>query len=213
VKPLLGDLCEFMDRDDIPPVAQAAIAHAQFETIHPFGDGNGRVGRCLIHVLFQRRDLAPRYVPPISLVLGANKNAYIAGLEGFRAGKAEDWIVQFARAVELAAERAREFSAEVTALQGEWRQRLGSVRRDAAVLPLIEILPKYPVITAAVAEQEIHRSRPATIAGLARLEEIKALTRHRNQKLGDSWEAKRLFGLLERFEEAVQTSDGQVKAD
>jgi fido (protein-threonine AMPylation protein) len=208
VKPLLGDLCEFMDRDDIPPVAQAAIAHAQFETIHPFGDGNGRVGRCLIHVLFRRRGLAPRYVPPISLVLGADKDAYIAGLEEFRAGKVEEWIVQFARAVELAAGRARGFSAEVSALQGEWRRRLGPVRRDAAVLPLIEILPKYPVITAAVAEQEIHRSRPATIAALARLEEIKAVTRHRNQKLGDSWEAKRLFGLLEGFEEAVQTSSG-----
>jgi Fic family protein len=206
VKPLLGDLCKFMDRDDLPAVAQAAIAHAQFETIHPFGDGNGRVGRCLIHVLFRRRGLAPRYVPPISLVLGADKDAYIAGLEEFRAGKEEEWIVQFARAVELAAERAREFSTKVTDLQGKWRQQLGSVRRDAAVLPLIEILPKYPVITAAVAEQEISRSRPATIAALARLEEIKALKRHRNQKLGDSWEANRLFGLLEDFEEAVQAA-------
>lgn len=210
VKPLLGDLCKFMDRDDLPPVAQAAIAHAQFETIHPFGDGNGRVGRCLIHVLFRRRGLAPRYVPPISLVLGANRDAYIAGLEELRAGKEEEWIVQFARAVELAAERAREFSTEVTDLQEKWRQQLGSVRRDAAVLPLIEILPKYPVISAAMAEQEIHRSRPATIAALARLEEIKAVARHRNQKLGDSWEAKRLFELLERFEQAVQTSDGQA---
>jgi Fic family protein len=213
VKPLLADLCQFMNRDDVPAVAQAAIAHAQFETIHPFGDGNGRVGRCLIHVLFRRRGLAPRYVPPISLVLGANKNAYIAGLEGFRAGKEEEWIVQFARAVELAAERARDFSSQVIALQEKWRRQLGSVRRDAAVLPLIEILPKYPVITAAVAEQDIRRSRPATIAGLARLEEIKAVTRHRNQKLGDSWEAKQLFRLLDRFEEAVQTSGGQVKAD
>ena len=206
VKPLLSDLCEFMGRDDIPPVAQAAIAHAQFETIHPFGDGNGRVGRCLIHILFRRRGLTPRYVPPVSLVLGANKDAYIAGLEVFRAGKGEEWIVQFARAVELAAERATEFSTKVTTLQGEWRQQLGSVRRDAAVLPLIEILPKYPVISAAVAEQEINRSRPATIAALARLEEIKAVTRHRNQKLGDSWEAKKLFGLLEDFEEAVQAA-------
>jgi Fic family protein len=211
VKPLLGDLCEFMDREDVPPVAQAAIAHAQFETIHPFGDGNGRVGRCLIHVLFRRRRLAPRYVPPISLVLGANKDAYIAGLEEFRRGKVEQWIIQFAWAVELAAERAGEFSSKVAALQEEWRRKLGSVRRDAAVLPLIEILPKHPVITAAVAEQEIDRSRPATIAALARLEEIKAVTRHRNQKLGDSWEAKGLFESLESFEEAVQTSGRQSR--
>jgi Fic family protein len=211
VKPLLADLCQFMNRDDLPPVAQAAIAHAQFETIHPFGDGNGRVGRCLIHVLLRRRGLAPRYVPPISLVLGADKDAYVAGLEGFRAGEQDGWIVQFARAVELAAERARDFSSQVTALQGRWREKLGTVRRDAAVLPLIEILPKYPVVTAAVAEREIKRSRPATIAGLARLEEIKALTRHRNQKLGDSWEAKQLFRLLDRFEEAVQSSGGGIR--
>jgi Fic family protein len=211
VKPLLADLCQFMNRDDVPAVAQAAIAHAQFETIHPFGDGNGRVGRCLIHVLLRRRALAPCYVPPISLVLGAEKDAYIAGLEAFRAGEEEEWIVQFARAVELAAERARDFSSQVIALQEKWREQLGTVRRDAAVLPLIEILPKYPVITAAAAEQDIKRSRPATIAGLARLEEIKALTRHRNQKLGDSWEAKQLFRLLDRFEEAVQTSGGGIR--
>lgn len=213
VKPLLADLCRFMNRDDIPSVAQAAIAHAQFETIHPFGDGNGRVGRCLIHVLFRRRGLAPRYVPPISLVLGANKDAYIAGLEGFRAGDEEEWIVQFARAVELAAEQARDFSSQVIALQERWREQLGTVRRDAAVLSLIEILPKYPVITAAAAEQEIKRSRPATIAGLARLEEIQALTRHRNQKLGDSWEAKQLFRQLDRFEEAVVTSGGALREE
>jgi Fic family protein len=206
VEPLLDDLCRFMNRDDVPAVAQAAIAHAQFETIHPFGDGNGRVGRCLIHVLFRRRGLAPWYAPPISLVLGANKDAYIAGLEAFRAGEEEQWIVQFARAVEAAAERASEFSAAVVALQEKWREQLGSVRRDAAVLPLIEILPKYPVITAAVAEEELGRSRPATIAALARLEEIKALTRHRNQKLGDSWEAKQLFKLLGGFEEFAQLS-------
>lgn len=206
VLPLLEDLCEFMNRDDISPISQAAIAHAQFELIHPFGDGNGRVGRCLIHVLSRRRKIAPRYVPPISLVLGADKDAYVAGLQAFRAGKTDQWVGQFAHAVEAAASRARDFSADVATLQDEWRQRLGSVRSDAAVLGLIDALPKYPIVTAAVAEREIGRSRPATIGGLARLEEIGALTRHRNQKRGDSWEAKDLFRLLTRFEDAVRES-------
>jgi Fic family protein len=200
VRPLLGDLCEFMNRDDLSPILQAAIAHSQFELIHPFGDGNGRVGRCLIHVLFRRRGIAPRYVPPISLVLGANKDAYIAGLRAFRAGKTDQWVAQFARAVETAATQARTFSAEVAGLQDHWREQIGSVRRDAAVLSLIDLLPKYPVITAAVAEKEIGRSRPATIAGLAQLEGIGVLKRHRNQKKGDGWEAKDLFDLLDRFE-------------
>ena len=204
VRPLLDDLCRFMNRDDVPPLQQAAVAHAQFELIHPFGDGNGRVGRCLVHVLLRRRGVAPRYVPPISLVLGANKDAYIAGLQDFRTGHVDRWVKQFARAVEIAAARARVFSADVKSLQDEWRESLGSIRSDAAVLPLIEVLPKYPVITAAVGETEIGRSRPATIGALARLEEAGALTRHRNQRKGDSWEAKGLFRLLERFEESAR---------
>jgi Fic family protein len=206
VRPLLDDLCEFMNRDDISPIPQAAIAHAQFELIHPFGDGNGRVGRCLIHVLFRRRGIALRYVPPISLVLGANKDAYIAGLQSFRTGDIDGWVQQFARAVEVAAERAREFSAEVAALQAKWRELVQPVRSDAAVLPLIDLLPRYPVITAAVAERELDRSRPATINALSRLREVGALKRHRNQKKGDSWEAKELFRLLANFEESVRSS-------
>lgn len=208
VRPLLEDLCEFMNRDDISPVAQAAIAHAQFETIHPFGDGNGRVGRCLIQVIFRRRRLSPRYIPPVSIVLGANKDAYIAGLVGFREGNVDGWVRQFARAVEVAAERAGSFSQAVAALQGDWRERLGRVRGDAAVLPIIAALPKYPVITAAVAETEVDRTRPAVINALAQLEAIGALTRHRNQKKGDSWEAKELFKLLDEFEKAVRQPAG-----
>jgi Fic family protein len=204
VKPLLRDLCRFMNRDDISPIAQAAIAHAQFELIHPFGDGNGRAGRCLIHVLLRRRRVAPLYVPPISLVLAANKDAYIAGLEAFRKGRVDSWVKQFARAVELAAARAKEFSAAVAALQESWRQLVRPARSDSAVFPLIDVLPKYPVITAAVAEKEIGRSRPVTIDALARLDSVEVLKRRRNQRKGDSWEAAELFELLGEFEVAVR---------
>ncbi|MBN9622441.1 MAG: Fic family protein [Actinobacteria bacterium] len=204
VRPLLEDLCTFMDRDDLSPVAQAAIAHAQFETIHPFGEGNGRVGRALIQVIFRRREVAPRCIPPVSIVLGANKDAYISGLESLREGEVDAWVRQFARAVETAAEQALSFSESVAALQVKWRERLGRVRSDAAVLPLIEQLPRFPVITAAVAEKQIGRSRPVTIEALGRLESIGVLTRHRNQKKGDSWEAKGLFRLLDKFEAAAR---------
>jgi Fic family protein len=197
---LLDDLCEFMSRDDIAPVAQAAIAHAQFETIHPFGDGNGRVGRCLIQVLFRRRGLAPRLLSPISIVLGSNKDAYIAGLEAFRTGAVDDWVRYFAEATESAALHSRELSEEVEAIQGDWRMGLQPVRSDAAALALIDLLPRYPIVTAAAAEGEIDRSRRATITGLERLADAGVLTRHRNQKKGDSWEAKDLFALLDEFE-------------
>jgi Fic family protein len=200
VRGLLDDLCEFMNRDDLSPVAQAAIAHAQFETIHPFGDGNGRVGRCLIQVLFRRRGLAPRILSPISIVLGSNKDAYISGLEAFRAGAVDDWVRYFADATEVAALHSRELSEEVEAIQGDWRTALQPVRADSAALALIDLLPRYPIVTAAAAESEIGRSRRATITGLERLADAEILTRHRNQKKGDSWEAKDLFALLDEFE-------------
>ena len=204
VPELIEDLCRFMNRDDLPPIPQAAISHAQFELIHPFGDGNGRVGRCLIHVLFRRRSLAPRYVPPLSLVLGANKDAYIAGLQEFRDGKTDQWVRQFARSTEIAADKARQFSTQIAQLQERWLAQLGSIRKDAASRSLIDVLPKYPIITAAVAQKEIERSKPATINALAQLESAGVLTRHRNQRKGDSWESKELFALLNQFEDAVR---------
>jgi Fic family protein len=96
VRPLLKDLCAFIEREDVPILAQAAIAHAQFETIHPFGDGNGRVGRCLIHVVLRRRELAPRYVPPISLILAARVKQYVGGLILYREGQTNEWTRFFA---------------------------------------------------------------------------------------------------------------------
>ncbi|HEX3361089.1 MAG TPA: Fic family protein [Solirubrobacterales bacterium] len=203
---LLDDLCQFMDRDDLSPVAQAAIAHAQFELIHPFGDGNGRVGRCLIQVLLRRRGLAPRFLPPISIVLGSGKDVYISGIDAFRTGAVDQWGAYFARATESAALGSREFSEEVADLQGDWRAVLQPVRSDSAALALIDLLPRFPILTAAAAEDEIDRSRRATITGLERLADAGILTRHRNQKKGDSWEAKDLFALLDEFERRVGRS-------
>lgn len=205
VRPLVEDLCKFMNRDDLSPVAQAAIAHAQFELIHPFADGNGRVGRCLIHVLFRRREISTRYVPPVSLVLGANKDAYIAGIQNFRADKVDRWVEQFALAVESASGHAKGFSAKVADLQAEWLERAEPLRADATARQIIEYLPSFPFITAAIVEKLTGRSRVAAIDGLERLSKAGVLTRHRNQRKGDSWEAKELFTVLDRFEKAVKT--------
>src|SRR6478752_6198560 len=112
VPALMADLVAFLDRDDLPPLAQAALAHAQFETIHPFVDGNGRTGRALIHIVLRRRGLAPRVVPPISLVLATLSDDYVHGLTetryepgttAERAGAALNaWIAFFAAATERA---------------------------------------------------------------------------------------------------------------
>jgi hypothetical protein len=77
--------------------------------------------------------------------------------------------------------------------------------RAGSTAPLIvDRLPSFPFITAAIVEDLTDRSRPAAINGLNHLEQAGILTRHRNQKKGDSWEAKELFSLLDKFEAAVK---------
>src|SRR5690606_1609012 len=80
VPDLLDDLCRAVDEHTLPPLVQAAVVHAQFETIHPFEDGNGRTGRALVQVVLRRRGLSPSFVPPISVVLARHREAYIEGL-------------------------------------------------------------------------------------------------------------------------------------
>lgn len=209
VRGLVDDLCAFMNRDDISPVAQAAIAHAQFETIHPFGDGNGRVGRCLIHTLLRRSGAAPIYVPPVSLVLVTDKDAYIAGLGDFRRDDVDRWVVRFSQAVEDSAEMAREYSRRATDLKAEWIERAEPMRTDATARAIVDHLPSFPIITAAITEELTGRSRVAAINGLEHLRQAGVLTRHRNQKKGDSWEAKELFAILENFEPGLRGGSTQ----
>jgi Fic family protein len=112
---LLDDLCDFCNDDSLPAVAQAAIAHAQFETIHPFVDGNGRTGRALIQLVLRRRGKALRMVPPISLVLATWSDEYVAALNGtryvgeFGSAAAHEgrnrWIALFAAACRRSAAR------------------------------------------------------------------------------------------------------------
>ena len=146
VLPLLEDLVAFVARDDLPAVAQAAVAHAQFETIHPFIDGNGRVGRALIHVVLRRRGVAARFVPPVSIVLAARPTAYVEGLTAFREGRVAEWIGSFSEAAGRAAAASIELADQVAALQGEWRERAGRPRAGSAASKLIALLPALPVL-------------------------------------------------------------------
>jgi Fic family protein len=204
VAPLLDDLVRFSDGEELPPLVQAAIAHAQFETIHPFADGNGRTGRALIHVILRRRGLAPAYVPPISVVLARARDRYIAGLEAFRQGATDVWLERFAAAAAEAALLAAAYLDAVEALQETWRTdvaALGAPRADSAVWDVIDLLPAHPVITVATGSAASGRSRPAVNAAAAVLEAAGVLLPLGQGKRNRSWEARGLLDLLEALEE------------
>ncbi len=205
VKDLMSDLVAFMNRTDLPPVVQAAIAHAQFETIHPFADGNGRVGRALIHVVLRRRGLAPRYVPPVSLVLAADAKAYVAGLTAFREDRPADWILLFARAIERAAAKASELALRLAELQEKWRERAGRPRRHSSAEALIVELPAHPIVTVATAQNFLGRSKQAVNEAIGALAERGVLHSITLSKRNRAWEARELFDLINDVERELAT--------
>jgi Fic family protein len=205
VPDLMDDLVAFMNRTDLPPVVQAAIAHAQFETVHPFADGNGRVGRALIHVVLRRRGLAPRYVPPISLVLAADARAYVGGLTAFREDRPADWLLLFAQAIERAAAKASELALRLAELQEKWRERAGRPRRHSSAEALIVELPAHPIVTIATAQKLLGRSKQAVNEAIAVLAEKGVLHPVTLAKRNRAWEARDLFDLINDVERELAT--------
>lgn len=209
VEGLLLDLCEFCNDDSLPPLVQAGMAHAQFETIHPFDDGNGRTGRALIQVILRRRKLAPAFVPPISVVLAATKDRYIKGLTLYRTDQLGDWLETFASAAAKAATLAADYVSRVEELQAQWRSQLHesvSPRSDAAAWSVIDHLPVHPVISVGVGVAVTGRTRPAVRNAIADLVEARVLIPVTKSAKNRSWEAVGLLSLIERFESARETS-------
>ncbi len=168
VPALLDDLAAYLSGATHAPIVQAALVHAQFETIHPFTDGNGRVGRALIHTVLTRRGLTVNAVVPVSLVLATFRDKYIDGLTSYRydapptsaaAHEARaSWLTFFATSMLQAAERAEILRDEIAALRERWaaqveahrsdtgRQR--QLRSDSALVQILADLPSTPVLTA-----------------------------------------------------------------
>lgn len=203
VQPLLEDLTEAVNREDLPPIVQAAVVHAQFETIHPFEDGNGRTGRALVQVVLRRRGIAPGYVPPVSVILAAERDRYIAGLGEFRFGDPIRWVAEFAVATARAATLAGRYLDAVRGLQAEWRRLLASAanpRADAAAWAVIEALPSRPVISTAGAVAGTGRAKSAVHAAVGQLVDAGVLLPLTTSKRNRLWEASGLLDLVERLD-------------
>ncbi len=208
---LVTDLVTFCNRTDVDPIAQAAVAHAQFETIHPFTDGNGRTGRALVHVLLRRRELARRTVVPVSTVLLADVDGYFVGLDDYRAGRLEAWLIRFAAATTRAATAGLRLAGDVAALRTQWQEAVHP-RSGSASARLLDALLRQPVVdidslreltrpsgerpeqpARAVADKNIYAAVDRlTAAGV--LTELSGAGRNR------VWAAQGVLDLLERVE-------------
>lgn len=205
VESLLEDLVAYVNSDAHPALMQAAVAHVQFETIHPFGDGNGRTGRALIQLVLRRRGLAPRVVPPVSLVLANDADRYVAGLTSVR-GSASDggrwlnWIEQFVEATGRACVDARRFVQTIEELELEWRARLGPIRRGSAASALLSELPRLPVFTINTASEALQRSWDAVNQAVTRLEHAGVVRQVTIGRRNRAYEVVGLFKAMTAYE-------------
>jgi Fic family protein len=221
VEDLVADLCSFSNDDSLPTVVQAALAHAQFETIHPFTDGNGRVGRALVHLVLRRRGLVVRALPPVSLILATWADEYVAGLTATRylgpptsvqaLQGLNRWIGLFAAAAKRAVADADAFEEEMDRLDKAWRQRLGRVRANSATDLLLRALPGAPLLTVRSAAALVGRSAQAANEAVARLTEAKVLSQTTLGRRNRAFEAPDVISAFTDLERRLASPTGDTR--
>ena len=223
--PAVEDLVEFISGAATGYLIQAGLVHAQFETLHPFADGNGRIGRVLIHTVFVRGGLTEGSVLPISQVLLTRSDEYVAGLMAFRgiprgaefATSAEpvrelsvsdginSWLRHFISAANEAVDLASalkdgldEFDRDSRALITAYAERTGTriPRSDSSVWKILDVLPKLPALTVDVAARLTGTSSTSAQNALEHLVEAGVLDRRNIGKGKRGFVSNDLFDLL-----------------
>lgn len=226
VPALMTDLVDYLNCSVHAPLVQAGIVHAQFETIHPFTDGNGRVGRALIHTVLTRRGLTTSAILPVSLVLATLRRTYVDGLTAYRYSTPPDgpeaaaavsaWLDVFLDATTVAAERARAFAGQVAELQTEWETKLGdhrtahglreTPRTDSATYKLLRTLPEGPILTARTAQRRLGVSFPPARAALEELADAGILARRSVERGTTGYTTTDVFSLVTHAERQLAST-------
>lgn len=226
VPQLMEDLVRYLNGAAHAPLIQAAMVHAQFETIHPFTDGNGRVGRALIHTVLARRGLTDRAVLPISLVLATLRDGYVTGLTSFRdaspvgsleasAAKGE-WLAMFVEAAAIAVEQSEALAAAIGELHGSWVNRLANHRAARGLRPvpragsagaqLLSRLPEAPVVTATTLARILDVSFPAASSALDELKGAGILATKTIERGATAYIAREVLDLITMSERALAST-------
>ena len=200
---LIADLEDFCARSDIAPLQQALVAHGRFEVIHPFVDGNGRVGRMLLqHLIVQRIGLASPI--PISIPWSREPDRYIAGLRSFQDGDMNGWIEFAAGTVVEAVAWMTGAADTIETLLAGLRTR-SHTRGSSVAAQIIDDLPTFPLIDANSVAERYEVSIQTAHGALGRLEERGILSRRAFAKRTKSrGRPRQVFTSLELLEALSQ---------
>ncbi len=165
---LMRDLVRVTNTSTLDSVTLAAVVHAQFEAIHPYGDGNGRLGRVLLGwVLARRAEVA--VPPPVSVVIARDTGGYLSGLTRWRQGDAAGWVGWMADALRRSADQVGELVGQAEALRARWQAQLGDVRADATARRVLDLIPRHLVVTAPMLADVLLVSAPTARAAIETL--------------------------------------------
>lgn len=197
----MRDLTAFMRRDDLQLIAHAAIVHAQFETIHPFSDGNGRTGRALVHAMVRRKGLVTTTTAPISAGLLINTSGYTDALGAYRAGDARPIIEQFSEASRFAAHSGSALVDQLAEQLDEGSQALSAsrLRPQAVAWRVLPHLVAQPVVNARYFQDDFGMSAPTAQRALAQLTDAGVLSERTGLKRGRVWQHAGILTVLDAY--------------
>jgi len=196
----MDDLLAFIARDDIPALAHVALAHAQFETIHPFPDGNGRTGRALIHAMLMNKGLVQNVTVPLSAGILTDVDSYFAALTSYRQGSTSDIVELVANATFRAIVNGERLIADLRAQRNDWKSSI-SANSNASLWRVIDLLLRYPVINSKLVESELEVTPKTALDAIDRLVTEGVLTQIGTAKRNRKWQAPAILSELDAFAE------------
>jgi len=200
VPALIDDLIAFSRRLDIGALTLTAISHAQFETIHPFTDGNGRTGRALAQALLRYRGVTRAVAVPVSAGLLADVGGYHAALTAYRAGELEPIVSRLAEASLRAVTNARQLVADIDEIATGWRDRV-KARADSGVWRVLDIVARTPVVDAPLVAAELGIRTQNAYPLLRDLTERGILNAETEHRHGTVWRSDEILHVIDRFAE------------
>ena len=202
VPALLAQLERYIhdDADELPPLVRVALVHAQFETIHPFVDGNGRIGRLLIAALLEHFRLLPEPLMYFSGFLKQHQQLYYQHLSAVRTrGDWEAWVGFFLQGVEVAAADAERGIVAIASLVTADRRRLLALPRVGVIgLRLFELMPMMPRFTIEQVRQKLDTTFPTATAAVTLLQDLGIVNELTGQKKNRSYSYQAYIDLLSR---------------
>ena len=199
----MDDLVTFALEVQPLTLAQIAITHAQFETIHPFPDGNGRTGRALVQSMLRRSGITRSTTVPISGGLLLTRDTYFDALGAYRSGDVAPIVGVFCEAAYVATSVGRILTRDLLRARARWDEQMAGVRRDAAAHELLDLALSQPALTAEIAANSLGVSRQTAYTALATLVDREILQPAHSQTRNQVWLATDVLDALDAFAERM----------